>query len=301
MTDPTFFLCLSHDVDRVTKTFQSVYYALAQRAPRHLADLAPTRNPYWQFETIRDLEADLGVRSSFYFLGEQRLVRDRPVGEWVHPRSWRLYAGRYDLDAPRVAREMRRLHAGGWEVGLHGSYQSYADDERLAAEKERLESVLGANVAGVRQHYLNLERPETWRYHADVGLQYDASLGSSSEVGFQYGHGVVRPFDDEFVVFPLTAMEIALFEGRSFEEAWTTVERLLAEAAANRAVMTVLWHQRYFSERDFPGYTRLYRRLIEAAQDRGAWVGPLGDLYDRLDDNPGVVPERTGSATALGP
>jgi hypothetical protein len=46
--------------------------------------------------------------------------------------------------------------------------------------------------------------------------------------------------------------------------------------------MTVLWHIRYFSEAEFPGYRRLYERLIERALEMGAWVGPLGDLYRHL-------------------
>jgi len=53
--------------------------------------------------------------------------------------------------------------------------------------------------------------------------------------------------------------------------------------------MTVLWHPRYFNDREFPGYRRLYRRFVEGALDRSAWVGPLGEMYEKLerdDDGP---------------
>jgi hypothetical protein len=290
MTDEhSFYLCLSHDVDRVRKTFQSLYYAVTKRNLHHLRTAVSDEEPYWQFEEIMALESDLGVRSSFYFLNEQRLFRDRSPREWLTPQAWQLYAGRYDVTDPVVADVVCDLDKGGWEVGLHGSYESYDDQERLADEKATLESVLSHEVRGVRQHYLNLSRPETWRHHAALGLDYDASIGSSSEYGFRHGHGVHRPFNDDFVVFPLTVMEVALLEDRDLVAAKRECDRLLDEAAAEGAVMTVLWHPRYFNDREFPGYRRLYRRFVEGALDRSAWVGPLGEMYEKLerdDDGP---------------
>ena len=282
--DHSFALCLTHDVDRPYKTYQSVYYALADRDPRQLKSLLPGRNPYWQFERLMEVEDSLGVRSAFYFLDEQHLLRDRPVRDWFNPDNWKRYMGRYSLDDPAIVDVIHELDEGGWEVGLHGSYESYDDRELLRREKGRVESVLGKPVRGGRQHYLNLDVPETWRHQRAIGLQYDTSLGSSQTYGFQYGDSIQRPFDDEFVVFPLTIMEVALPDpSEHFEEAWAECERILAEAAERGAVMTILWHPRYFSRRDFPGWGAIYRRIIEAALDQGAWVGSPGELYDKLD------------------
>ncbi|MFC6733671.1 polysaccharide deacetylase family protein [Haladaptatus sp. DYSN1] len=277
---PTFWLCLTHDVDRPYKGYQSLYYALKQRDPYHLRTLLPDVNPYWQFENIMALEESLGVRSAFYFLNEKRLFRDKPPREWLNPKSWQLYAGRYDIHDPAIVDVIRRLDEGGWEVGLHGSYDSYNDFDRLKHEKETLEAILGHEIVGGRQHYLNLEIPTTWEYHRELGLKYDASLGSSSEYGFDHGYDVQRPFDDEFVVFPLAYMENAIPDpGVDFEFAWHECKRVLDEAYENRAVMTILWHPMKFAARDFPGQRELYQRIIEYAQALGAWVGPPGDLY----------------------
>ena len=278
-----FALCLTHDVDRPYKTYQAIADAAAGR-PGALVDLARGRNSYWQFGSIRRLEESLGVRSSFYFLSARHLLRDRPVHEWLRPRYVLEYLGRYDLTAPEVASEIHILDEGGWEVGLHGSYDSYDDRDRLRYEKERIESVLGHPVRGVRQHYLNLKTSTTWHHHAALGLRYDTSLGSSTEYGFTHGYDVIRPFDDAFVVFPLTLMETALPDpGEDAAAARAAIDDLLVEATENGAVMTALWHPRYFSEADFPGYRDAYRYLVERALDMGAWVGPPGDLYDTLD------------------
>jgi hypothetical protein len=283
LDDHPFALCLTHDVDRPYKTYQSVYYAVRDRRPSHLADALPGRNPYWQFEEIATLEDDLGVRSAFYLLNEPHLLEKDPR-RWVRPGDWIQHLGRYDVEDPAIVSTIRWLDAGGWEIGLHGSYRSCGDLARLRHEKSVLERCLDGQVVGGRQHYLNLSIPETWRYHAEIGLRYDASLGSGRSYGFEYGYEPLRPFGDEFVVFPLTLMEQALPNPSSnFEDALAACEALLSEAAANGAVMTALWHPRYFSESDFPGYRRLYRRLVERALEMGAWVGSPADCYRELD------------------
>jgi peptidoglycan/xylan/chitin deacetylase (PgdA/CDA1 family) len=321
--DGSFALCLTHDVDRPYKTYQSLFYAASERRLAHLEGLLPGINPYWQFEEIMALEASLGVRSAFYFLDSQYLLA-RPLGETLTPFYWLEWLGGYDPTAPAIARVIRELDDGGWEVGLHGSYGTHRDTERLGAEKRKLEAVLGHDVRGGRQHYLRLANPptETWDRHRELGLSYDASLGSSTAYGFGHGYDLLAPFDDDFRVFPLTIMEAALANapgvdteatgdtentGRSsargtdrrdgseartvrgarrgidVEAAWRECERLLEEAAANEAVMTVLWHPRYFGVEDFPGYRDLYRRLIERALSMDAWVGPPGDLYETIE------------------
>ena len=282
--DGEFALCLTHDVDRPYKGLRSLYYATRERPAYHLKSALSRSNPYWQFEEIMALEDDLGVRSAFYFLNEQPLT-ERSPREWLSPTHWVQHLGRYDVTAPDVAEVIRALEDGGWEVGLHGSYHSPEDRERLREEKAVLEDVLGRSVAGGRQHYLRLS-PETWGHHRAIGLEYDTSLGSGTEYGFQAGYRPLRPFDDEFLVYPLTIMEQALPNpGERFETARAECARLLAEAREHAAVMTVLCHPRYFNEQEFPGYRRLYRWLIERALELGAWVGTPRELTRWLNSD----------------
>ncbi|AGN02206.1 hypothetical protein L593_11305 [Salinarchaeum sp. Harcht-Bsk1] len=284
LPDHSFALCLTHDVDRPYKLAQAFFYALRDRDPTQLASLLPGRQPNWTFDTILQIEARHDVRSAFYFLDEQRLFRDRPMREWLDLDAWRLYADRYDLDDPAIVELLHRLDRGGWEVGLHGSYESYDDRERLRAEKERLERVLGTPIRGGRQHYLNRTLPETWEHHAAIGQDYDATIGSASEIGFGYGDTIGRPFDDSFVAFPLTMMDVAMPDpGTDPAAAWSAADRVLEAAAERGAITTVLWHPRVFNESDWPGHTDLYRHLIERAQSLGGWVGSPAELYDELD------------------
>ncbi|WP_238386847.1 polysaccharide deacetylase family protein [Natrialba swarupiae] len=282
--DGEFALCLTHDVDRPYKGFRSLYYAANGRPTYHLRTALSDTNPYWQFESLMTLEEKLGVRSAFYFLNEQHLLANRPMSDWLSPSNWIQHLGRYDVRSDEIARVVCDLEDGGWEVGLHGSYHSPDDPHRLREEKAILESLLDGPVTGGRQHHLRLGS-DTWRHHRRIGLEYDASLGSTTECGFHAGYRPIRPFDDEFLVFPLTIMDQALPDpGTRPNAARRVCDRLLLEAAENDAVMTVLWHPRFFNEREFPGHRRLYRWLVERAQELDAWVGSparLVDAYER--------------------
>jgi len=291
--DYEFGLCLTHDVDRPYKGVQSLFYALTERDPSHLRDLPPGHNPWWQFDAITELESTLGVRSAFYFLAEQHLLLDRPVAEWFDPTYWIEHVSRYDPSSPPIATVMRRLDEEGWEVGLHGSLGTYRDPDRFTAEKLLVESALGHELVGGRHHHLRFDPPDTWRLHADAGLRYDTSLGSSERVGFHYGYDLRRPFDDAFVVFPLTVMDTALFPVEDdVAAARQRVYDLLEEAREHSAVMTVLWHPRNFST-DYPGQRAVYRDLIARAQELGAWVGPPADLYEEFSLGDPATPDAT--------
>ncbi|WP_435346430.1 polysaccharide deacetylase family protein [Haloarchaeobius sp. HRN-SO-5] len=281
--DHEFALLLTHDVDRPYKTYQFPYYALRDRDPGQLWTGLTGKNPFWTFDDLCAVEDELGVRSSFNFLDERHLF-DLPVRDWFKPKNWRLFTGRYSLTDPAIVDLIRRLESEDWEVGLHGSYFSYLQRDQLEREKVKLESILEGELLGGRQHYLNIDVPLTWRYQRSVGLKYDTSLGSNKQYGFGGEYGILRPFDDDFVVFPLTVMETALPDpGESFETAWRELDALLDEAAENDAVMSVLWHPRFFAVEDFPGHRRLYRRLVRTALERGAWVGSPGELYKQLE------------------
>lgn len=294
MDDYEFGLCLTHDVDRPYKDVQSLFYAATEGDLSHLSSLKPGNNPWWQFETITELESSFGVRSAFYFLSEQHLFRERSVDKWLDSTYWIEHVSRYDPGSPAVADVIQRLDDGGWEVGVHGSLGTHEDPDRLAAEKDVIEEVLGHEVVGGRQHHLRLDVPNSWEHHVDVGLSYDASLGSNSRVGFQHGSDLLRPFDDDFVVFPLTVMDTALMNvATDIADARARLDRLLERARDRNAVMTAVWHPRNFSRADYPGQRDLYRHLIAEAQQMGAWVGAPATLYDKLPTEDAQPEQRT--------
>lgn len=175
-----FAICLTHDVDRVRKTkFHSLYYFFKQRRWHHISTLLDREGSYWDFERIMQMESKYEVRSTFFFLNERDLFRDRPLASLMMPKEWLLYYSNYRTDDPAIRDTIRRLDRDGWEIGLHGSYESYASRDMLNEEKRMLETTLGTKIIGTRQHYLRLIAPLTWEIQRAVGFRYDSSLGSA--------------------------------------------------------------------------------------------------------------------------
>jgi peptidoglycan/xylan/chitin deacetylase (PgdA/CDA1 family) len=292
--DAGFALGLSHDVDRVAKRGQLPYYlarAVLRARPRWLLDelrslaaLGRGDDPYWNFDRIRELEERLGVRSTFFFLDETGRPR---LTSW---RSNVLYRGRYRITDPAVARAIRELDAGGWEIGLHGSYRSYLDAELLGAEKARLEEIVGHPVAGTRQHYLRLAVPETWRIQASLGLAYDSSLGFTDRAGWRWGER--RPFRPVEtgadgpplpLQIPMTAMDPTLL---AFADPWARALELIGEAEQSAGCLVLNWHQRVFNPWEALRPMALYERIVRECQGRGAWVAPLGAISRLAGQSP---------------
>jgi peptidoglycan/xylan/chitin deacetylase (PgdA/CDA1 family) len=292
-------ICLTHDVDRVYKTYQYLTQDVRKLELRRLRTLVNGESPYWCFDRLRKLEDRHGVRSSFFFLEESIPV------QWFSPRSIMLGAGRYSFADRKVATVIRELDADGWDVGLHGSYRSYRSLPLLKREKERLEQVLGREVIGIRQHHLNLDIPETWRLHQEAGLRYDASYGLKRAIGF--ANGAYQPFVDEssgILVIPLALMECFLFgaAARDVEAAWRLTLKLLDEAEAQNAVFVVLWHQRMFNTEEFPGHATIYERLIVECRQRGARFRTCGEVYEEWRESAitwRALPLQSSAAAAI--
>jgi hypothetical protein len=295
--DGDFALCLTHDVDTPFKLFYNILYH---------GDIGFKRNPlrefkewifgqpFHQFDDVMELEDKYGVRSAFNFLNEQSIIKDR---KFLEVRSlgdlYKLFSHyhQYDITDERIRKVIQELKTGDWEIGLHGSYETKNDKNRLEYEVSILEELAGEELKGGRQHYWRLDIPSTWNFYQDVGLSYDTSLGSGNEFGFHWGYGARRPFEDKFVVFPTTIMDDALLNDiDSLSEGKQTCSNLLIEASENNSIMTVDWHLSRFNQQKWPNHTPLYEHLIQTALDMDAWVGPPGDLYEVLDAE-GVIKE----------
>jgi len=294
----TFCVCLSHDVDRIKKTFQFFTHFFSglkhmdlQAAFYHIRSLVHTSH-YWNFEKIMELEKNLGVTSTFFFLNETY-----PFRPWKLP-SWRLSLGYYNIFEPRLKTVIKELDAGGWEVGLHGSYLSFKNTNLLKKEKRDLEEILGHPVFGIRQHYLNLDE-QTWQLQADAGFTYDASFGYSDDIGFKEAkYCAFAPLPSRsFWVVPLALMDSCVMKK---EDPLGATIKIIDLAEEKGACLVLNWHQRMFNEKEFPGYQEMYLRTIEECLKRkadfltiGGYVAKYSDGLDpSLDDCSGQIREK---------
>lgn len=277
-----FALCLTHDVDRVYKTYQYVPSLLKHLRRGNLSGVDGQiksmlfkhgkNNPYWTFDKIANLENELGVKSTFYFLNETGKLNPFSLKSWI------LFGGRYKIDSPDIVDIVRKLYNDGFEIGVHGSYYSYNDGdhlrELLRKEKAKLEEILGDRVHGIRQHYLNFDPENTFRIQESVGLEYDTTLGFRKGIGFRRGTCFpYHPFDfssnreSSILEIPLIIMEGAIPGDRAIFDQCIEIMDI---AERSNGVLTLLWHQNQFSEADFPNMTEIYKKLVTEAINRNA-------------------------------
>jgi len=270
-----FAVCLTHDVDRVRKTYQYITH-FKKGIYLQIRQLFKFKNPYWCFPTIMRIEDKFEVRSTFFFMQESKKIN------LLRPKKWALSAGKYKFSDKKVSEIIRLLDKNGWEIGLHGSYESCNNEDLLRDEKNELEHVLGDQVIGVRQHYLNLEIPETWKIQRKVGFKYDASFGFRDRVGFRDERYLpFHPFDDSFLEIPLTIMDGALFSSFDSEDVvWKQCLSLIETVEKQKGLLTVLWHQRVFNEMEFPGWSRIYEKIIKECKRRNAYFGTCKDIFN---------------------
>ena len=278
-----FAICISHDVDRVHKAWwHCISHFMKTKRMYHFKTLFTRwrENPYWNFEKIMEIEEKYDVKSTFFFLNESGKAN------LLDKKTYPIFFGRYKIKETKVKEIIKELDKGGWEIGVHGSYYSFKNFNLLKREKEILEGIVGHKVIGIRQHYLNLDPPHTWILQKNAGFLYDASFGFRDNIGFRDDKILpFRPFNDEFLVIPLTVMDGALFKKYpTTNDAWNIILKLIEYSEKKHALLTILWHQRVFNENEFPHWSKMYERIIQEGKRRHAWFARCRDVWEVCKD-----------------
>lgn len=289
----------SHDIDHVRKWRLATLgsYLLGRGRPARIGRLQALREylggtePWWRFDDIRELEQELGFDSTWFVIPRQRHQFDTP----------------FTLQHRRDRQQVDALRAAGQEVGVHGSCAGLERTELAAIERQEMEGAVG-----VRQHWLRFTVGESWPAQAAAGYCYDSSLGFTHGWGLRGGtafpfaawdHTTGNPL--EMGELPLTVMDR---EGANDPQ---LPQKLLETVGGGH--LNLLWHVAAFDDRDFPGYGEMYRRVIEAAQDAGAWFASLAQVWEwwrrraRIDLEPSKTgltlnaPERLEGVVLRGP
>lgn len=231
-------------------------------------------DPFNTYAFLMQASETVGTRSTFFFL-----ARDAHLP----------YGALYDLGDPWAGHLMAEIAARGHHIGLHGSYNSSTDANRLREEWALLEGVCrglppGVLRPAVRQHYLRQQPGATWRAQADAGLAEDESLGFADAIGYRAGTARSFPAYDlahnrqlPLRIRPLHVMDATLlgYMALGDEEALTNVIAMSQRTRRYGGDFSVLWHNSSLETRRL---RRLYAEILRA-------VGALaGRANQRLAD-----------------
>ncbi|UCE27945.1 MAG: hypothetical protein JSW52_04105 [Candidatus Coatesbacteria bacterium] len=255
---------VSHDVDQLTnynrrERLKSVVGSLARSKKPPVWDFISRERSYDTLDSIVNLEAKYGAKSTFFIGAVRRGGLD------------------FNYSLEQVHTLLDDIAATGAEVGLHSSY--YCDGPyQLAEEVSALSDAVGAEVKGVRGHYLRTAPGRLWLWAGDAGLEYDASLGYFDDVGFRRMHCL--PFaalsDDGTTAgvyeVPTTLMDGTLFQHLRFntDEATKTALELQYKVKTVGGLFSVLWHYRAFPGGQYPEWAEVLEAILAQAASDGA-------------------------------
>lgn len=270
-------VALSHDIDRTKKTYQFFTKPLRNLLKGNytntinLVKTIPKKNNYWTFDKILRIENQYKVKSTYFFLNETIPLN------LFDPKSYYLSLGRYKIENEKIKSLILKLDKEGFEVGVHGSFNSYNSIELLKEEKRILETILDHQVYGIRQHHLNLNK-QTWQYQNDAGFIYDSSFGSNFEIGFKENKITpFKPLNNQFLVLPQVIMDTCFMNDPN---RWEKLELIIHQCKNNDGVLVVNFHNHVFNDLEYPGYTEAYIRIIEKCKAHNAIFETLSVYYN---------------------
>ena len=264
-------ITFSHDLDYLEKTLplrikQSVFNGLnlikkpSLNQLRHSLKFLTTKSEYWNFDYWQKLENTYSIKSVFYVYSK---IKQTPFTYLMDP-SYNISKNR------RLQEKLKSLYAEGWEIGLHGSFQSYKNESLLKNEKNQLEEALGISISKCRQHWLCYEESITPSIHSNL-FKEDATIGWNNQMGFRagvaspyrpYNHNLKKPFAHK--ILPQAIMDSHIYDYSSGNESDTLNEALKIMENCKRLQnlnFGVSWHPRT-SHPEY-GWESGYERLIK--------------------------------------
>lgn len=158
------------------------------------------------------------------------------------------------------------------KIGLHPSYFSYKNVEKLKKEKLRLENIINTPITFSRQHYLRLSIPETYQNLIDIDIQEDFTMGYAKAVGFRastctpfYFYDLDFEIQTPLKIIPFAVMDVTLkqYMNLSNEECLNKILALKEEVKKVNGTFISLFHNETLSENsNWKGWTTIYKKMV---------------------------------------
>ncbi len=312
--DKGFAVALTHDLDNLWRwtrrgfaaagyrTARSLYHREWAAAGRELGDAGdwlvrhlPRRtDPYWTFPRILGGEDARDVASTFYVIARHTHKQDGNQPE--------TYRRRRPEVLSLLARHRR-------EIGLHGNDADRLGLDALIEDRALLAHQAGAEVHGIRYHYLRCLYHETLPLLEQAGFSYDTSLAFAEHEGFRcgcsfpfrpYSLAEERPLD--LIALPLAVMDGTLqqphYRDLPAHEAERAAVAVLARVRASGGASSLLWHNNRFDPRLSRGFDGVYWRLVDGVREHGGVATSAGGIVARWREAVGLPAAPADRSTA---
>lgn len=158
------------------------------------------------------------------------------------------------------------------EVGIHPSYASDENAEKLEAEIIRLSKVVHQPITKSRNHFIKIRLPQTYRELIELDVIEDYTMGYASKMGFRAG--VCTPFyfydldydaPTNLKVYPFYLMEatIKYYFKEGPENAMKYFKTYIDIVKKYNGTFVSLWHNDSLSEwGQWKGWSKIYDEML---------------------------------------
>jgi peptidoglycan/xylan/chitin deacetylase (PgdA/CDA1 family) len=229
------------------------------------------RNPARSFDFIIKKEKEMDFGSTFFFLAGEPNLRSFLQRDII-----------YDITKKANRTLLKKIDTELHEVGLHGSYHSFSEQDRMMEEKSLLERIRGDSLTGIRQHFLRFDLPQTWYLQKNLNFLYDCSFGYPDASGFRSGLGFpFYPYDDSRDE-PIGILELSTnimdqtyvkYKNQDLLKMKKEILEILDRVEGCGGLVTLLWHTNVVDELTYFGFMDTYQEILRYLKQKKAFVG----------------------------
>lgn len=190
-----------------------------------------------------------------------------------------ILCGEYDTNDKNISirkaafRSLIKTLGDHADVGIHPSFSSYLDIDKLRKEINSLSEVLHRPLTKSRQHFLRMNLPRSYQKLIELDISDDYTMGFASQAGFRAGIADSFRFYDleNDMVTNLRVHPFALMDGTmrdylnlDLEASYALTTQLIDEVKAVGGTFIYLTHNETLGgEQRWEGWPEMYRRMLE--------------------------------------
>ena len=157
------------------------------------------------------------------------------------------------------------------EIGIHPSYQTNTQEDKLKTEINRLEKIINQPIKKSRQHFIKLSFPHTYQQLLINKISEDYTMGFPHQLGFRAGTSTPYKWFDLstneqtlLIIYPFVAMDVTLknYLKLTPQQALEEIKQLKQTIKAVNGTFITLFHQSNLNE-DWAEWRKVYESIFE--------------------------------------
>ena len=214
------------------------------------------KDPYDAFEWMDKLHEQYSLKPYYFFLIATKTARyDKNI-----------------LPSTKAMKQLIESHSDRYSIGIHPSWQSGDDVNKLRSEILQLGHIAGKQILASRQHYVRFTLPHTYKQLIQVGIESDFSMGYGSINGFRasvaspfYWYDLEREEKTNLLLYPFCFMEANSFYEQKFSasQAFDELTQYYKMVKSVNGTLCTIWHNSFLgTDKRFAGWREIYEQFV---------------------------------------